>query len=112
MAIPYARHLGLEAAMEDGSLIASLSFREGLIGNTALPATQLCVVRETTRPPPTIGVTVEYLRPARARATFARAKIKRLRRRIANVHVEAWQDGRGPDRPPAGALHDGAGRLG
>ena len=109
-AMPYARRLGLEAAMEDGGLIASLPFREELIGNTALPALhggaigafleftaalQLCVVRETTRPPLTIGVTVEYLRPGRARATFARATIKRLGRRIANVHVEAWQDEKG-----------------
>lgn len=109
-AMPYAGRLGLEATMEDGAMIAVLPFREDLIGNAALPALhggvigafleftaalQLCVVRETARPPLTIGVTVEYLRPGRPRATFARAAIKRLGRRIANVHVEAWQDEKG-----------------
>ena len=109
-AMPYARNLGVEASVEDGVMIATLPFREDLIGNPHLPALhggvigafmefsaalQLCVARETGRPPLTIGVTVEYLRPGRARPTFARASIKRLGRRIANVHVEAWQDEKG-----------------
>jgi uncharacterized protein (TIGR00369 family) len=91
-------------------MIATLPFRPDLIGNPALPALhggvigaflefsaalQLCVVRETAKPPLTIGLTVEYLRPGRARALYARASIKRLGRRITNVHVEAWQDEKG-----------------
>jgi uncharacterized protein (TIGR00369 family) len=110
VAMPYARRLGIEGAMEDGLMIATLPFREDLIGNPSVPALhggvigaflefaaalQLCVVRETARPPLTIGVTVEYLRPGRPRDTYARATIKRLGRRIANVHVEAWQDEKG-----------------
>jgi uncharacterized protein (TIGR00369 family) len=109
-AMPYARQLGIEAVLEDGVMIASLPYREDLIGNASIPALhggvigafleiaaalQLCVVRETTRPPLTIGVTVEYLRPGRARDTYARSSIKRLGRRIANVHAEAWQDEKG-----------------
>jgi len=31
----------------------------------------------------------------RPKTLFARASIKRLGRRIANVHVEAWQDEKG-----------------
>jgi uncharacterized protein (TIGR00369 family) len=109
-AMPYARHLGIEASLEDGGLISALPYRPDLIGNASIPALhggvigaflefsaalQLCVVRETAKPPLTIGVTVEYLRPGRAKTLYARASIKRLGRRIANVHVEAWQDEKG-----------------
>jgi acyl-coenzyme A thioesterase PaaI-like protein len=41
-----------------------------------------------------IDVSVEYLRSGRPLTTFARAEIKKVGRRIANVHVEAWQDNR------------------
>jgi uncharacterized protein (TIGR00369 family) len=109
-AMPYARWMGVEAAMEDGVMIASLPYRENLIGNPSIPALhggaigafleftaalQLCVAKESGRPPLTIGVTVEYLRPGRPKTLFAKAVIKRLGRRIANVHVEAWQDEKG-----------------
>jgi uncharacterized protein (TIGR00369 family) len=39
-----------------------------------------------------INVTVSYMRGARQKATYARATIERLGRRIANVEVAAWQD--------------------
>lgn len=109
-AMPYARWLGMEASMEDGVMIAALPYRENLVGNPAIPALhggvigafmefaaalQICVACETGHPPLTIGVTVEYLRPGRPKTLFARASIKRLGRRIANVHVEAWQDAKG-----------------
>ena len=42
--------------------------------------------------PRTIDVTIEYLRPGRAKTTYARADVRKIGRRIANVHVEAWQD--------------------
>jgi uncharacterized protein (TIGR00369 family) len=106
--MPYAGFLGVEGRMEADGFVAVLPFREDLIGNTRLPAvhggalgafleiaalTALALRLETTaKQPLTVGVTVEYLRPARARDTFARPAIKRLGRRIANVHVEAWQD--------------------
>ena len=54
------------------------------------------------RQPRPIDVTVDYLRSGRPVDTYARAQIKRLGRRVANVHVEAWQEAR--DRPIA-ALH-------
>ena len=109
-AMPYVQRLGIDATIEDGVMIAALPYREDLIGNPSIPALhggvigafleaaaalQLCVARETARPPLTIGVTVEYLRPGRARDTYAKCSIKRLGRRIANVHVEAWQDEKG-----------------
>ena len=53
------------------------------------------VVREPLRrQPKTIDVTIEYLRPGRAQTTYARADVRKVGRRIANVHVEAWQDQR------------------
>jgi uncharacterized protein (TIGR00369 family) len=106
--MPYAAFLGVETQLTRGELTAVLPFREGLIGNARLPAlhggaqgafleivalTALALRLDEGAPQPlTIGVTVEYLRPARARDTFARPTIKRLGRRIANVHVEAWQE--------------------
>lgn len=106
--VPYARFLGMRADWDGEALTGVLPYREMLIGNLVLPAlhggalgafmeiTALARLAldspESPRQPLTIGVTVEYMRPGRPVDTFARADIKRLGRRIANVHVEAWQD--------------------
>jgi acyl-coenzyme A thioesterase PaaI-like protein len=44
--------------------------------------------------PKTIDITIDYLRPGRPRETFARAVVQKAGRRVANLHVEAWQDNR------------------
>ncbi|MEM8570775.1 MAG: PaaI family thioesterase [Pseudomonadota bacterium] len=44
--------------------------------------------------PRTIDITVDYLRPGLARDAYARARVNRMGRRYASVHVEAWQDNR------------------
>lgn len=49
--------------------------------------------------PKTIDITIDYLRTGRPRQTFSRAKVQKAGRRVAHVHVEAWQDSR--DRPIA-----------
>ena len=49
--------------------------------------------------PKTIDITVDYLRSGRPRETFARARVQKAGRRVAHVHVEAWQDMR--ERPIA-----------
>ena len=106
--MPYAAFLGVEGRWEDGGLTAVLPFRDDLIGNTKLPALHggaqgafleiaalaalVLELEAAARQPLTVGVTVEYLRPGRAKDTFARPSVKRLGRRVANVHVEAWQD--------------------
>ena len=46
------------------------------------------------RLPKTIDVTVDYLRSGLPRDAYARARVNRLGRRYASVHVEAWQDNR------------------
>ncbi len=108
-AIPYMRYLGMTAELAGDEMTAILPFSPPLVGNVVLPAlhggvigaflemTALCqlAVREPgRRQPRTIDVTIEYLRPGRAQTTYARADVRKIGRRIANVHVEAWQDHR------------------
>ncbi len=104
---PYMRFLGMTAELAGDEMTAILPFSPPLVGNVMLPAihggvigaflemTALCqlVVREPLRRQPrTIDVTIEYLRPGRTQTTYARADVRKVGRRIANVHVEAWQD--------------------
>jgi uncharacterized protein (TIGR00369 family) len=103
---PYARFLGMRAETEEGVLTTVLPFSQHLVGNPRLPAihggvvaaflemtalAQLSMSAPPGHMPRTVDVTVDYLRSARAQTTFARADIKRLGRRVASVHVEAWQ---------------------
>src|SRR5215469_6850105 len=115
--IPYIRFLGMRAELAGDEMTAILPFSEHLVGNPIIPAlhggvvgaflemtalAQLSVSETQRRQPKTIDVTIEYLRPARALTTYARADLRKVGRRIANVQVEAWQDQR--DSPVA-ALH-------
>ena len=115
--IPYARFLGVQATLAGDEMTAVLPFSEVLIGNPILPAihggvlgafmemtalAQLSISQGLARQPKPIGVTIEYLRSGRPIPTYARATVKRAGRRIANVHVEAWQDSRSS---PIAALH-------
>lgn len=113
-AIPYARFLGLKLELAGDEMTAIMPFAPALIGNPALPAihggvlgammemtaiAQVSIARmeddaEAVHLPRPINVTVEYLRSGRPVDTFARASIRRMGRRIANVHVEAWQEAR------------------
>ena len=104
--IPYAGFLGITGKPQDGALLMRMAFSDHLIGNPTIPALhggtigafmELTAIAELARKhegrlSKTIGVTVEYLRSGRARDTFARAEVKRMGRRIANVRVEAWQE--------------------
>ena len=61
-------------------------------GNMKLTAMiQLSIVQPQASMPKPIDVTVEYLRSGRPLTTYARAAVKKVGRRIANVQVEAWQ---------------------
>jgi uncharacterized protein (TIGR00369 family) len=108
-AIPYARFLGVEVERSDGVLQCVLPFREEIVGNARLPAVHggvlgafleltalLRLIDESgsTRVPKPITFTFDYLRSAGPTTTRGRAEIFRLGRRIANVHVVAWQDDR------------------
>jgi acyl-coenzyme A thioesterase PaaI-like protein len=120
--IPYAAFLNLRMELAGDEMTAILPYSEHLIGNPAVPAlhggvigafmeltalAQLGILHQAAaetapRQPRPIGVTVEYLRSGRPIDTFARAQVKRLGRRIANVYVEAWQETRAS---PIAALH-------
>jgi uncharacterized protein (TIGR00369 family) len=112
--VPYVRFLGMRAELAGDEMTAILPFSQHLVGNVMLPAlhggvigaflemtalSQLSVTQASTRVHKTIDVTIEYLRPGRALTTYARADLRKVGRRIANVHVEAWQEAR--DQPIA-----------
>lgn len=112
--VPYVRFLGMRAELAGDEMTAVLPFSQALIGNIMLPAlhggvlgafmemtalAQLSVLQKTPRVHKTIDVTIEYLRPGRPLITYARADVRKVGRRIANVDVEAWQEAR--DAPVA-----------
>ena len=109
-AIPYARLLGLRSERAGDELTVIMPFADNLIGNPLLPAlhggataafmemtatAQLAILEPRPRLPRPINVTVAYLRSGKPVDTFARARINKAGKRIANVHVEAWQETRG-----------------
>jgi uncharacterized protein (TIGR00369 family) len=106
-AIPYARFLGVSVEHRDGKLECVLPFREEIVGNPTLPAVHggvigafleltatLRLIDEsgTDKVAKPINFTIDYLRSAGPATTRARAEIFKLGRRIAVVHVVAWQD--------------------
>ena len=107
--IPYAQFLAVKLELAGDEMTAILPFGRHIIGNPVLPAihggvlgafmemtalAQLLLTEGQERQPRVIDVSIEYLRSGRPLTTFARAEIKKVGRRIANVHVEAWQDRR------------------
>jgi uncharacterized protein (TIGR00369 family) len=113
--VPYVRFLGMRVELAGDEMTAVLPFSQHLVGNPMLPAlhggvigsflemtalAQLSLSQPAGRVPKTIDVTIEYLRSARARDTFARATLRKVGRRVANVQVEAWQESRA--QPVAG----------
>jgi acyl-coenzyme A thioesterase PaaI-like protein len=80
-----------------------------LIGNPALPALhggtiaallessaifELLADSELANLPKIINITVTYLRSGRPLDTYAKSVITKHGRRVAAVHVEAWQEDR------------------
>lgn len=113
--VPYVRFLGMRVELAGDEMTAVLPFSQHLIGNPVLPAihggvigafmeltalAQLALAEPGGRVPKTIDVTIEYLRSAGARDTYARAILRKVGRRVANVQVEAWQESR--SKPVAG----------
>jgi len=113
-AIPYARLLGVEVERVESAWDCVLPFRDELVGNARLPAihggvlgsflelTALLRLMDedgVASVPKPINFSIDYLRSAGPRTTRARAEIFKLGRRIAHVHVVAWQEER--DRPVA-----------
>lgn len=113
--VPYARFLGMRVELAGDEMTAVLPYAQHLVGNPMLPAlhggvigaflemtalAQLSLAQPGKRVPKTIDVTIEYLRSAGPRDTYARAILRKVGRRVANVQVEAWQESRA--KPVAG----------
>jgi uncharacterized protein (TIGR00369 family) len=106
----YVRFLGMRAELAGDELTAVLPFDDKLIGAVKWRAlhggvlgafmemtalAQLAIAEDMPRPPKPIDVTIEYLKVGRPQTTYARADLRKVGRRVANIHVEAWQDQRG-----------------
>jgi uncharacterized protein (TIGR00369 family) len=104
--IPYAQFLGVRAELKGDELTLVLPFADHLIGNPLLPAmhggvvgalmeltalTQLAIASKSEVFPKTIDISVDYLRSGKPVDTYARARVVKVGRRIANVQAEAWQ---------------------
>jgi uncharacterized protein (TIGR00369 family) len=115
--IPYAAFLGVRAELKGDELTLIMPFSDHLVGNPMLPAlhggvvgalmeltalTQLGVATKSEHFPKTVDISVDYLRSGRPVDTYARARVVKLGRRIANVQVEAWQ---GERSQPIAAMH-------
>jgi uncharacterized protein (TIGR00369 family) len=113
--VPYVRFLGMRVELAGDEMTAVLPFAQHLVGNPMIPAlhggvvgafmemtalAQLALTQPGGRVPKTIDITIEYLRSAKAEETYARAILRKVGRRVANVQVEAWQESRA--RPVAG----------
>lgn len=115
--IPYAQFLGVRAELRGDELTLVLPYAEHLVGNPLLPAlhggvigalmeltalTQLAIASKSEAFPKTIDVGFDYLRSGKPRDTYARARVVKIGRRIANVQAEAWQAERAE---PIAAMH-------
>jgi uncharacterized protein (TIGR00369 family) len=110
--LPYARHLGLLASVQEGELILRMPFKDDLIGSPqprrlhggvigglletcgALTVTRTLAQQGGTSAltiPKPVNITLDYLRAGAAEDSSAQAYITRLGRRIANVRAEVWQ---------------------
>jgi uncharacterized protein (TIGR00369 family) len=105
--IPYAAYLGIRVEIADSNILFVLPADRKLIGNPTLPAIHggvigafmeqaaslhLIAKMDEPVPPKIINFSLDYLRPARLRNTFARCTLTRQGRQIANVSISAWQE--------------------
>lgn len=115
--IPYAGFLGMKSELKGDELTLVLPFAQHLIGNPMVPRMhggvigafmeitalmQLAVTSKSPRYAKTIDIGIDYLRPGKAIDSFARARVVKIGKRVANVQVEAWQGARAE---PIAALH-------
>lgn len=105
--VPYATFLGIGAELRDNEILFILPEDKKLIGNPSLPALHGGVVgafmeqaaafhliAKMDKPvlPKIIDFSLDYLRPARLRNTYAQCRLTRQGRYIANVSITAWQE--------------------
>jgi len=116
--IPYAAFVGLEVVKNENGLLTILRANDGNIGNEIIGAIHGGVIaglmehaasfhlydelREMNVIPRIINVSIDYLRPALNKDTFARGEVIKQGRRVANVRVIAWQE---DENRPIAAAH-------
>ena len=109
--------MGISMEVVAGELLGHMAYSERIVGNAradALHGGTLGALMEATavftvlaqeapviKVPKTIGITVDYLRSAGRRDTWARALFTRQGRRVASVRILCWQQDR--DKPVAAA---------
>lgn len=104
--VPYANFLGIQAAARGEDVSFVLPRKDSNVGNPTLPALHggaiagfmeqsalifLMLAMGEPRIPKTIDFSIDYLRAGHFRDTFAECEVSRLGRRVANVHISAWQ---------------------
>ncbi|MEM1275248.1 MAG: PaaI family thioesterase [Pseudomonadota bacterium] len=117
--VPYNRFLQVQVERRGDEITTHLPFQDKIIGNPFLPAihggvmgafleitaqiqlgwmqigaetTQDTTDRPLPRIPKTIDITIDYLRSARPKETYARATVQKSGRQVVHIHVNAWQD--------------------
>ncbi len=104
--VPYAAYLDIRAEVRGDDILFILPANEKLIGNPSPGALHGGVVgafmeqagtfhllarMENPVLPKIIDFSLDYLRPAQLRDTYARCELNRQGRFIANVSISAWQ---------------------
>ncbi|NVK19713.1 MAG: PaaI family thioesterase [Methylocystaceae bacterium] len=106
--IAYADLVGLHIEEDDQGIITRLAAQQDNIGNEIIGAIHGGVVggllehaasfhllyeledlKVTSR---IINLSIDYLRPALLKDTFARAHVYKQGKRVVNVRIQAWQD--------------------
>ena len=105
-AVPYAQFLGLRAGWDTAGFYCELPFDSMLVGNESLPALHgglvaglleatalfhLLIAGENQNLPRPVDFTIDYLRSAGPKTSYARCEIIKQGRRVCNVRVTAWQ---------------------
>ncbi len=105
-AIPYARFIGLRCQRFGNEWLYELPYGTHIQGNPSLPAVHGGVIggfMETAALvhclvqiggpgfPKVVDFSLDYLRAALSRPTFAECSIVRQGRKVVNVSVQAWQ---------------------
>jgi len=90
-----ALHGGVTGSFLEITALIQLAWDRVLaVLDTGGPAAEAVLSGRFPPYPKTIDITIDYLRSGRPRETFARATVQKAGRRVANLHVEAWQESR------------------
>ena len=105
--IPYASFIGMQAQMDGAAPLFQLPYQELLVGNPAIPALHggsiagfmenagllhVLWAHQEQRIPKSIDFSIDYLRSARTRDSWARCQLVRQGRRVALAQISCWQD--------------------